>query len=272
MPERIKLTLAYDGSAYVGWQLQPNGISIQHCIEEALFNLSGERVRVHSSGRTDAGVHARGMVCHFDTGRLLPLTAWCEGLNRFLPEDIAVRVAEKVPGDFHARYSARSKHYRYTILRDPLPSPLDRLTSWRVKAPLDLELMRQACKDFCGVHDFGAFRSAGCGAETTVREIFTMSLEEDSGSLLHVDVIGSGFLRHMVRMMVGTLVEVGRCRRSLAILRSMLADPANAPAAVTAPAQGLCLMRVFYEEKTGQSPLLKVKTPEKFLDRSALLG
>lgn len=249
MPERIKLILAYDGSAYVGWQLQPNGISIQQRVEEALLDLSGERVRVHSSGRTDAGVHARGMVCHFDTGRLLPLTAWREGLNRLLPADIAVRDAEKVADGFHARHSARGKHYRYTILRDPLPSPLDRFTSWRVKAPLNIELMRQACEEFVGVHDFSAFRSAGCTAEATEKEIFRMALVEDSEPLLWVDVFGSGFLRHMVRMMVGTLVDVGRGRRSIATLRSMLENPDNAPAAVTAPPQGLCLMQVFYGEK-----------------------
>lgn len=253
MAERIKLTLAYDGSVYVGWQLQPNGRSIQQCVEEALFNLSGERIRVHSSGRTDAGVHARGMVCHFDTVRLLPLTAWCEGLNRFLPEDVAVRRAEKVPEDFHARYSASGKHYRYTILQDRLPSPLDRLTSWRVRVRLDLELMRQCCEEFTGVHDFSAFRSAGCTAGTTEKEIFSMGLESESDALVHVDVVGSGFLRHMVRMMVGTLVDVGRGRRSVATLKSMLADPGSAPAAVTAPPQGLCLMQVYYNQEARQS-------------------
>ena len=250
MAEKIKLTLAYDGSAYVGWQLQPNGISVQHCVEQALFRLSAEQIRVHSSGRTDAGVHARGMVCHFVTGRTLPLTAWREGLNRMLPEDIAVREAEKVAADFHARYSATGKHYRYTILRDSLPSPLDRLTSWRIKTPLNLELMRQACNELKGVHDFCHFRSSGCSAGTTEKEIFDICLRE-SGPLLYVDIKGSGFLRHMVRMMVGTLVEVGRGRRSLATVRSMLEDPDHAPAAVTAPPQGLCLMQVYYAPSAG---------------------
>ena len=246
MSEKIKLTLSYDGSAYVGWQLQPNGISIQQCVEQALLRLSTEPLRVHSSGRTDAGVHARGMVCHFVTGRILPLTAWREGLNRLLPEDIAVREAEKVTEDFHARYSATGKHYRYTLLRDPLPSPLDRLTSWRIKAQLDLDLMRRACNELKGVHDFSAFRSSGCTAGATEKEIFDICLKE-SGPLLYVDVKGSGFLRHMVRMIVGTLVEVGRGRRSVVSVKSMLEVPDRAPAAVTAPPQGLCLMQVYYE-------------------------
>ena len=245
MPEKIKLTIAYDGSAYVGWQLQPNGVSIQQCVEQALLQLSGEQLRVHSSGRTDAGVHARGMVCHFMTDRVLPLTAWRDGLNRFLPEDIAVRAAEKVEADFHARYGAVGKHYRYTLLRDAVRSPLERRTSWRIKAPLDLDLMKQACETLVGVHDFAAFRSAGCSSSVTQKEIFDITLTEVD-SLLYVDVYGSGFLRHMVRMMVGTLVDVGRGRRSLDALRLMLADPANALAAITAPPQGLCLMHVDY--------------------------
>ncbi|MFO7766364.1 MAG: tRNA pseudouridine(38-40) synthase TruA [Pelovirga sp.] len=246
VPEKIKLTLAYDGSAYVGWQLQPNGISIQERVEQALFRLSTEQIRVHSSGRTDAGVHARGMVCHFVTGRVLPLSAWREGLNRLLPQDIAVRAAEKVAADFHARYRATGKHYRYTLLRDPLPSPLDRLTSWRIKAQLDLDLMSRACKEIQGVHDFSAFRSSGCTAGSSEKEIFEISLKE-SGPLLYVDVKGDGFLRHMVRMIVGTLVEVGRGRRPLETVTSMLDNPDTAPAALTAPPQGLCLMQVYYD-------------------------
>jgi len=245
MPEKIKLTIAYDGSAYVGWQLQPNGISIQQCVEQALLQLCGEQIRVHSSGRTDAGVHARGMVCHFSTERILPLTAWREGLNRFLPGDIAVRVAEKVPDDFHARYSATAKHYRYTLLRDPLRSPLERRTSWRIKASLDLDLMHQACTVLMGAHDFSAFRSASCSSTVTQKEIYAITLTE-ADKLLYVDVYGSGFLRHMVRMMVGTLVEIGRGRRSVGTLKLMLTDPASAPAAITAPPQGLCLMQVDY--------------------------
>lgn len=263
MPEKIKLTLAYDGSAYVGWQLQPNGISIQECVEQALFRLCSEQIRVHSSGRTDAGVHARGMVCHFVAERMLPLSAWREGLNRFLPDDIAVRAAEKVPDDFHARYSATAKHYRYTLLRDPVRSPLERRTSWRIKPLLDLDRMLQACTVLTGLHDFSAFRSAGCSSAVTQKEIYDISLTE-ADMLLYVDVYGSGFLRHMVRMMVGTLVEIGRGRRSVENLRLMLTDPGNAPAAITAPPHGLCLMQVDY----GARQPVRQRARENSLDRA----
>lgn len=245
MPEKIKLTLAYDGTAYVGWQLQPNGLSVQQCLEQALQRLSGESLRVHSSGRTDAGVHALGMVCHFVTQRTLPLTAWREGLNRYLPQDIAVRRAEKVGDDFHARYSALSKHYRYTILCDAVRSPLERNVSWRINSPLDLAGMTQASCALLGRHDFTAFRSSGCSAQTTEREIYAITLTE-VGSLIYIDVHGSGFLRHMVRMIVGTLVEIGLRKRPVEVIRLMLDDPDSAPPAVTAPPQGLCLLKVEY--------------------------
>lgn len=267
MPEKIKLTLAYDGSAYVGWQLQPNGISIQECVERALLQLCGEQIRIHSSGRTDAGVHARGMVCHFVAERILPLSAWREGLNRFLPEDISVRAAEKVADDFHARYSATAKHYRYTLLRDSVRSPLERRTSWRIKAVLDLGLMQQACTLLTGIHDFSAFRGAGCSSLVTQKKIYNITLTE-ADRLLFVDIHGSGFLRHMVRMMVGTLVEVGRGRRSIASLRLMLTDPGNAPAAITAPPHGLCLMKVDY----GTPQPIRQRVSENYLDRVDLLG
>lgn len=242
---RIKLTIEYEGTAYVGWQVQPNGVSIQALVERALLRLLGSEVRVHSSGRTDAGVHALGMVCHFDPPRELPLTAWREGLNRFLPDDIAVREAAEVNDAFHARFSAKGKCYRYTILRSAVRSPLNLRTSWQVRQELDLKLMRQAADFFVGEHDFTAFRTAGCAAATTCREIVSMEMSEQE-SLLHIDVCGSGFLKNMVRMMVGTLVEVGRGKRPAAEIEKMLSgQPFGAPA-LTAPAQGLCLLEVWY--------------------------
>lgn len=245
MTQKIKLTVAYDGSDYVGWQIQPNGLSIQQCIEQALCQLAGVVHLTHSSGRTDAGVHARGMVCHFVTERDLPLSAWCEGLNRFLPDDIAIRQAQQVADDFHARFSARGKRYRYTLLRDPLRSPLDRRFSWRIKSPLDLKKMAAAAAFFVGTHDFSAFRSSGCSARTAQREIYSVAISE-CDQLVQIDVCGSGFLRHMVRMMVGTLVEIGRGKRPVDVIDIMLRNPAAAAPALTAPAQGLCLMEVWY--------------------------
>lgn len=242
---RIKLTVAYDGTDYVGWQYQPNGMSVQQRLEQALCEFSGIVHTVHSSGRTDAGVHARAMACHFDTERELPSKAWRDGVNRFLPQDIAIRSADVVGEDFHARFNARSKHYRYSLLCDPLRSPLDRLTSWRVKQDLDFEAMRQAALGFVGVHDFAAFRTTGCSADTTMREIFSVELVKE-GDLLHIDVKGSGFLKNMVRMMVGTLVQIGRGKRPVGDVAAMLEKPGSVVPALTAPSHGLCLMEVYY--------------------------
>lgn len=250
---RIKLLVAYDGTDYVGWQYQPNGLSVQQCLEQAVGQLTGIVHRVHSSGRTDAGVHARGMVCHLDTERYLPLSAWCEGVNRFLPETIAVRQAECVDVQFHARYSAISKIYRYTILRDSIRSPLERLTCWRVKYSLDVGRMQSAARSFVGQHDFALFRTSGCSAQTTVRDIQRISLTEDS-SMLYVDVQGSGFLRNMVRMMVGTLVDIGRGKRPCTDIEQMLAGQEPISPALTAPAHGLCLMKVLYSASDDDSP------------------
>ncbi|MCK4502688.1 MAG: tRNA pseudouridine(38-40) synthase TruA [Desulfuromonadales bacterium] len=242
---KIKLIVAYDGTNYVGWQYQPNGMSVQQRLEQALHQLTGTVHTVYSSGRTDAGVHARGMACHLVTERDMPLTAWREGLNRFLPDDIAVRQAEVVPDQFHARFSARGKRYRYTILRDAIRSPLDRTCCWQVKYPLDLKKMDFAARCFVGQHDFAAFRTSGCSADTTIREIFSIEFTE-VGDLLHIDVSGSGFLRNMIRMMVGTLVQIGRGKRPIDTISMLLAGVESIPAALTAPAQGLCLEEVWF--------------------------
>ena len=243
--DKIKLIVAYDGTDYVGWQYQPNGMSVQQRLEQAIAGLTGQVHAVHSSGRTDAGVHALGMVCHFVSERKLPLKAWREGLNSHLPQDIAVRQAEFVDEEFHARFAATAKHYRYTILRDAIRQPLYRRTSWQVKAVLELDRMRDAASRFVGRHDFTAFRTTGCAAETTEREIFALDLCED-GDLLYVDVRGGGFLKNMVRMMVGTLVEVGRGKREPQEISQMLSHPGSVAPALTAPAHGLCLMSVSY--------------------------
>lgn len=242
---KIKLTIEYDGTDYVGWQVQPNGVSIQQRVELALEQLLGEPVRVHSSGRTDAGVHARGMVCHLTTQRKLPLSAWREGLNRFLPETIVVRCAENVADDFHARFSAKGKRYRYALLCDEVRSPLQRYGCWQIRQSLDFLAMKLAAEQFVGEHDFAAFRTSGCGAETTRRQIFSVELIE-VGNLLHIDVYGSGFLKNMVRMMVGTLVEIGRGKRPTDDVARLLNGDPDAGPALTAPAQGLCLLEVWY--------------------------
>lgn len=241
----IKLTIEYDGTGYAGWQVQPNGLAIQEVIESALSRMLQAPVRLHSSGRTDAGVHARGMVACFATDRGVPLKAFADGLNSLLPPDIAIREAAEVPLTFHPRFDATGKHYRYTILHAFRRSPLERVYAWHLRGPLDLPAMGEAAACFVGEHDFAAFRTTGCAARTTVRRIDAVEVIR-SGELITIDVRGSGFLRNMVRLMVGTLVEVGGVRRPASSVAALLADPSDGRAGPTAPAHGLCLMEVFY--------------------------
>ncbi|TGU70001.1 tRNA pseudouridine(38-40) synthase TruA [Geomonas terrae] len=247
----IKLIIEYDGTAYAGWQVQPNALTIQEVVEKALAQMLGERTLLHASGRTDAGVHARGMVACFKTERTIPLRAFREGLNTILPSDIAVRAAAEVPLDFHPRFDAQAKHYRYTMLLDDLRSPLARHTAWRVKGKLDIEAMRAACKVFVGEHDFAAFRGSNCAAKTTVRRIYSMELVQD-GRLLHLDINGSGFLKNMVRIITGTLIDVGQGRLSVADVTRLLNGGDRQKAGMTVPPQGLCLMQVFYPQQDGE--------------------
>ncbi|WP_305046138.1 tRNA pseudouridine(38-40) synthase TruA [Geoalkalibacter sp.] len=240
----ICLILEFDGTAYAGWQVQANGISVQQVVESTLAQLIGVPVRLISSGRTDAGVHARGMVVNFHTDRSLPPSAYREGLNRLLPRDIAVREARQVADDFHARFAARGKWYRYTLCLTPVRSPLHGRYSWQLRAPLDISAMSAAARHLVGVHDFAAFRTAGCDARTTTREIFSLDILP-AEPLLQIDVRGSGFLRNMVRVMVGTLVEVGLGKRTPENI-SLLLRGEGQRAGRTAPPQGLCLMEVWY--------------------------
>jgi len=244
---RIKLTIEYEGTAYSGWQIQSNGLAIQEVVEAALQQVVGTAVRLHSASRTDAGVHARGMVAHFDCERLLPLSAYREGVNGFLPQDIAILQAEVAPKDFHSRFSNSGKWYRYTLCLRPVRSPLLGRTSWHFSKPLDIALMREAAHYFVGCHDFSAFRGSGCSARTTRKDITSVELSE-SGSLLFIDVRGSGFLRNMVRIMVGTLLEVGLHRKSPEYIQGLLASGDRLVAGRTAPAEGLCLMQIDYLE------------------------
>jgi tRNA pseudouridine38-40 synthase len=241
----VKLVIEYDGTAYCGWQLQPNGITIQQVIEEGLEKMLGQAVRLHSSGRTDAGVHALGMVAAFKTVKELPLQAYTDGLNCLLPPDIAIREATEVPLSFNPRADAIGKHYRYTIYNAKRRSPLMRLTSWHLKGALDVEQMRQAATHFVGEHDFAAFRASNCVAKTTVRRIFQLSIAKEGNSVI-IDVHGSGFLKNMVRVIAGTLVAVGQGKLDAETIPDLLKGGDRAASGITAPPQGLCLMEVFY--------------------------
>ncbi|GAM10985.1 tRNA pseudouridine synthase A [Geobacter sp. OR-1] len=241
----ILLTIEYDGTNYAGWQVQPNGIAIQQVVETALASLLKETVRLHSSGRTDAGVHALAMPASFTTTRTIPLKAFTAGLNSFLPPDIAVREAIEVTPEFHPRREATEKHYRYSIHVSPNRAPLARLYSWHLRGPLDIDAMKRGAAYFAGEHDFAAFRATGCAAKTTVRVVNSVTISAD-GELLLIDVQGVGFLRNMVRIMAGTLVEIGLGRRSPESVRELLLSPARSAAGATAPAHGLTLVRVSF--------------------------
>jgi tRNA pseudouridine38-40 synthase len=241
----ILLKIEYDGTDYAGWQVQPNGLTIQEVVEKALEKIMGQDVRLHSSGRTDAGVHAHCMAAHFRTESDLPLKAFREGVNSQLPADIAVLSAQEMPADFHARFAAKGKWYRYTIYSHEVRSPLAARSTWHLRGNLDIEKMKQAAESLVGEHDFAAFRSSSCAAKRTVRELFQVDISAE-GDFVYLDFRGSGFLKNMVRMLVGTLVEIGQGRRPVDDVSRLLAKDQHISCGITAPAHGLCLKDVWY--------------------------
>lgn len=242
---RLKLTLEYDGTAYVGWQRQLNGTSLQEVVERALSELLGAPISTLAAGRTDAGVHALGQVVAFDAPRTLPLTAYLRGLSALLPEDISVVGATEVPAEFDPRRDALGKRYRYLLSNRPVRSPLRRRTHWQLFATLDVAAMDEAARPLLGTHDFSAFRAANCEALTTfrtLRELFILA----SGDVVQFELEGTAFLKHMVRNIVGTLVEVGRGQQPVPWVAEVLASRDRTRAGPTAPAQGLVLVDVRY--------------------------
>jgi tRNA pseudouridine38-40 synthase len=241
----IKLIIQYDGTAYCGWQEQPNAPSIQETVELALAKILGQRVRVQSSGRTDAGVHALVMPAVFNTESRIPLKGFVDGVNSHLPDDIAIQSAEEVPEGFRIIGGAVAKTYRYTIYNNPVRSPLCRRTSWHIRQTLDLGKMREAARHFIGEHDFSAFKGQNCSAVTSIRRIDEVNIQRN-GHLVTIAVTGGGFLKNMVRIMAGTLVDIGRNRFEPHHVAMLLERPDRRLGGVTAPPQGLCLLNVQY--------------------------
>jgi len=242
----VKLVLEYDGTRYVGWQVQPNGPSIQAEVERALATLHKTPRRVTAAGRTDAGVHARGQVVSFPEERPLPLAAYVKGMNALLPEDVAVRSASVEPDGFDARRSARGKRYRYVIDNVATRAPLGRLQAWQLFGLLDVGAMREAAAHLVGRHDFAAFQAADCACEHAVREVRRLDVLGEAGGRIELVFEATAFVKHMVRNVVGTLVEVGQGRRLPGSLPALLASLDRREAGPTAPPQGLCLEEVFY--------------------------
>jgi len=246
---KIKLTLEYDGTDFVGWQVQPNGRTVQEELEKALRVLLGHDVRVVGAGRTDSGVHATGQVASFFAERRLPKSAYLKGLNGILPPDVAAVDMEEVPDEFCARRWASGKRYVYRISNRPVRSPLRRRTHWQIFPPLDVAAMREAAKHFVGRHDFAAFRASDCTAPTTVRELFRLDLLQQGDEIAFV-FEATAFLKQMVRNIVGTLVEVGLGKRPPDDPVRILASRDRRLAGETAPAHGLTLERVWYNRSS----------------------
>ena len=256
----LKLTLAYDGAAYAGWQRQDRAPTIQALLEEALAEIEGHAVVVHGAGRTDAGVHALGQVASVQLAHRIDGVTLVRALNAKLPEDIRVLRAEEASVDFHARFGARRKVYRYWLGSGPIASPFDRHYAWHLPNRPRLEDMRQAATTLCGTHDFAAFHTAGgdMPAHSTVRTLFAVSVNESTApsflaavppvlvDYITIDITGDGFLRHMVRTIAGTLVEVGLGRRTAGTVAETLASRRRPQAGPTAPSHGLFLVRIEY--------------------------
>jgi tRNA pseudouridine38-40 synthase len=249
----VKLIVEYDGGELCGWQRQNNGPTVQGYLEDALAEMLREPTAVLGASRTDAGVHATGQVACFRTDQTIPADGFRRGLNGLLPASIAVRGAEDAALDFHARFSARGKRYRYSLLCRPDRSPLSRRFAWHRPRPLDLGAMRAGAACLVGEHDFSAFRAAGCTARHARRAIWSIDLVED-GERLVLEVTGNAFLRNMVRIVAGTLVQVGEGRMSPAQVGEALASRERSQAGPTAPPQGLCLAEVFYQGGRDRSP------------------
>ncbi|MDR0929351.1 MAG: tRNA pseudouridine(38-40) synthase TruA [Oscillospiraceae bacterium] len=244
---RIRLTVSYDGTAYAGWQRQLNAPSVQQSLEKALHSLTGENAPTVGASRTDAGVHALGQTVHFDTQSRIPAEKFCFALNTRLPDDIRVTDSIAVPPDFHARYSARGKTYRYQIHNSPHASALYRLQRAHVVHPLDVEKMRLAARAVLGEHDFKAFAAAGSEAKTTIRDIRRADIAQE-GELIELTVSGRSFLYNMVRILAGSLIYVGLGKLPPDCLEKALSSGNRLDLGITAPAHGLTLMQVAYEE------------------------
>lgn len=239
---RVRLTVAYDGTGYHGWQLQDNGITIESELNRCLSELLGEPVRVIGASRTDAGVHALGNIAVFDTKSRIPPEKISYALNRRLPEDIRIQRSEEVAPDWHPRRCASCKTYEYRIYRGEFPMPVKRLYSYFLYCRLDLERMREAAGFLEGEHDFKSFCQAGSQAESTVRTIYRLQVEEQGADLV-IRVCGSGFLYNMVRIIAGTLIEVGQGRREPGSMTAVLEAGNRSAAGATAPAHGLTLVK-----------------------------
>ena len=250
----IKLVLAYDGTSYAGWQRQKKEETIQGILEERIAVMTGDSPALHGAGRTDAGVHSLGMVANFHTISSIPCSGFLKGLNSMLPDDIRVLSVSEESAEFHARYSATGKKYVYVFSFQEVILPTERLYCAHFRGPLDISAMRECLDAIIGEQDFSSFEASGSreykdSGRGAVREIFSACLDraEEGSERFVFEITGDGFLRHMVRNIVGTLIEVGQGRRTVDEFRNVIKACDRSAAGPTAPARGLFLKEVFYD-------------------------
>ncbi|HEX5338443.1 MAG TPA: tRNA pseudouridine(38-40) synthase TruA [Gallionella sp.] len=247
---RIALGVEYDGRPYCGWQSQAEGLTVQDTLQGALSQIAGEPISIIAAGRTDTGVHALEQVIHFDAQAERPLSAWVRGVNALLPDSIAVRWAHPVPDEFHARFSAHGRSYRYLLINRATRSAIHAGKAGWFHAPLDVAAMQEAARCLIGEHDFSAFRAAQCQAKSPVKTLTRLDIRRE-GDMIVFDLSAGAFLHHMVRNIVGSLVYVGKGKHPPDWLRDVLESRERRLAAPTFSPDGLYLRRIKYEEKWG---------------------
>lgn len=242
---KLKILIEYEGTRYSGWQCQANGLAIQEVLQKTLKKITQEKKSVVASGRTDAGVHAEGQVAHFFTASRMNSREFLKAFNSLLPSDIVVKKVQEVDSKFHAQKSATQKTYRYTILNRDFPSALRGRQAHYIASPLNVSAMRRAAKYLVGKHDFSAFQGAGGKVNSTVRKINSLTIQKKE-DWVYFNVVGNGFLKYMVRNIVGTLIQVGQEKITAEQTQVILQSCDRTQAGPTAPARGLCLVAVKY--------------------------
>lgn len=244
--KNIKLVIEYDGTKYNGWQTQKNGQGIQDIIENALHQITGEKIEISGSGRTDAGVHAYGQVANFKTENSIPVNKIPEAVNALLPKDIAIKSAEIKDDDFHSRYSAKGKKYMYIVNNDKLRSAMDFYREYHFNSKIDYKNMKKAAEYFEGTYDFKGFMSSGSSVKDTIRTISKIQIKKREDNRIIFNFTGDGFLYNMVRILVGTLLDVGIGKINPEDIPQIIKSKDRTKAGKTVPAQGLYLMEVYY--------------------------
>ena len=243
--KRIKLTVAYDGTNYSGWQIQPNAPTVEQVLDSAVYALTGEKVHVTGASRTDAGVHGLGNVAVFDTESTIPGERFSYALNRYLPEDVSIQESRQVADTFHPRHCNTRKTYEYKILNTTFPVPQLRNYSWHVSGKIDVDKMQEAAELLLGEHDFKSFCCVRTQTETTIRRIYSLDVRREDDFVI-LSITGNGFLYNMVRIIAGTLVQIGKGQLCAGDIKQMLELKDRTLAGQTAPPQGLTLMKIEY--------------------------